>query len=807
MNNLLKHLPGMIAFGLVLIFTVGSVHAQLVTNGSFESSNTGIVDSTAWFNDQTSVDNRSVKGWLIQTVKSITPAPVFEIVGDTAEHGTHALKVTLRGLGANQWDVQIVADSIPVTLGGTYNYSIWAKSLRAGAQVNFTMGNYAYTEYKVIRPATLSTQWQKFTMQFTVNDAQTFIRGPIHFNYAADTGNAIYIDNLQIVDANAGKKPVVVEAESGSRGSSFPILQDGTVSYVSVATNLINPGNPGDTSRMITYQVTFADSGSYNLFTRVRVGPNGYDDDSFFYGNGFGLKNDTVNSNWILVNGVANAGFSDSSAFVDGPGALGNGVWKWINLTKNAYQSTLGQPFIVSIDSLKKTFQIGGRENGLDFDKFAFGKANVYYTVKNLDSVQAGSATMQSIDTSLIWKGPAIASGMSKFIGCTYNTVDSKFINYWTQVTPGNAGKFGSVATTADSSQWNWNTLDAAYNLAKNNHLIFKDHCLIWGQQQPAWITAAGFDSAKQVNAVEQWIRMVGNRYPSMDMIDVVNEPLSGHNPAPYRAALGGSGSSGWDWIVWAFMKAKLYMPNTKLVLNDYGIINDNSATTSYLQIINVLKGKGLIDGIGIQGHRFELEGADTSVIRGNLDRLAATGVPIYITEFDLGNLNNSGTPDDHQQLLLYQKIFPILWNHPGVKGITFWDYLEGQTWQTSCYLVRSDGTARPALFWLAQYVKNNPTGVEERVSALPSKYELKQNFPNPFNPTTEIQYSVPRNGHISLKVYNLLGQEVVTLFDGVRPSGNYMTTFNAAGLAAGVYFYRLQAGNFAETKKLILLK
>ena len=82
-----------------------------------------------------------------------------------------------------------------------------AKAAKAGAQVNFTVGNYSYSEYKAIRPATLTTQWQKYTMTFTVTDNQTIIRAPIHFNYAADTSNAIYVDNLQIVDINAGKLP------------------------------------------------------------------------------------------------------------------------------------------------------------------------------------------------------------------------------------------------------------------------------------------------------------------------------------------------------------------------------------------------------------------------------------------------------------------------------------------------------------------------------------------------------------------------------------------------------------------------
>ena len=85
--------------------------------------------------------------------------------------------------------------------------------------------------------------------------------------------------------------------------------------------------------------------------------------------------------------------------------------------------------------------------------------------------------------------------------------------------------------------------------------------------------------------------------------------------------------------------------------------------------------------------------------------------------------------------------------------------------------------------------------------------YALHQNYPNPFNPTTQINYSVPVSGYVSLKVFNILGAEVATLFTGRRETGNYSVTFSANALPSGVYFYRLQAGSFVETKKLTLLK
>ncbi|HEY9166927.1 MAG TPA: ice-binding family protein [Candidatus Kryptonia bacterium] len=89
----------------------------------------------------------------------------------------------------------------------------------------------------------------------------------------------------------------------------------------------------------------------------------------------------------------------------------------------------------------------------------------------------------------------------------------------------------------------------------------------------------------------------------------------------------------------------------------------------------------------------------------------------------------------------------------------------------------------------------------------IPSAYGLTQNYPNPFNPTTTINYSVPKNSYVSLKVYNVLGQEVTTLFSGKQQAGNYIATFDASRFASGVYFYRLQAGSYNSVKKMVLMK
>ena len=95
-----------------------------------------------------------------------------------------------------------------------------------------------------------------------------------------------------------------------------------------------------------------------------------------------------------------------------------------------------------------------------------------------------------------------------------------------------------------------------------------------------------------------------------------------------------------------------------------------------------------------------------------------------------------------------------------------------------------------------------------ENASSVPHEFSLSQNYPNPFNPSTSISFDVARTGHLTLTVYDISGRVVSTLVDGTREPGSYKTSFNATGLASGVYFYTLRADGAAiQTKKLTLLK
>ena len=94
-----------------------------------------------------------------------------------------------------------------------------------------------------------------------------------------------------------------------------------------------------------------------------------------------------------------------------------------------------------------------------------------------------------------------------------------------------------------------------------------------------------------------------------------------------------------------------------------------------------------------------------------------------------------------------------------------------------------------------------------ESTKQSPVKFALFNNYPNPFNPTTTIKYEIPKTVNVSLKVYDILGREVKTLINQEQKPGFYEIPFGNDELASGIYFYRLQAGNFIQTKKMILLK
>ena len=125
------------------------------------------------------------------------------------------------------------------------------------------------------------------------------------------------------------------------------------------------------------------------------------------------------------------------------------------------------------------------------------------------------------------------------------------------------------------------------------------------------------------------------------------------------------------------------------------------------------------------------------------------------------------------------------------------------------CQIINS--YANPGINEYYKYVNINRIDIPDKVEINKlinlNKYILFQNYPNPFNPTTKIKYQISETGVSTLKIYDVLGREIKTLIDEKKPAGNYEIEFNATGLPSGIYFYQLKAGNYIETKKMILMK
>ena len=286
---------------------------------------------------------------------------------------------------------------------------------------------------------------------------------------------------------------------------------------------------------------------------------------------------------------------------------------------------------------------------------------------------------------------PALAQEGEKFLGNIFNgTVDPIFDQYWNQITPENAGKWGSVEYLRDTMEWSG--LDVMFEYAEEQGFPVKQHTLVWGQQEPNWVKE--LPPEEQRAELEQWMTLFAERYPQVEMIDVVNEAQ--HFPPSFADAIGGAGETGWDWVIWSFEKARELFPDAKLLINDYNILCCAGELEVYKEQIALLQERDLIDGIGVQAHG--LETVSPTTIQNHLDSLAEFGLPIYVSELELRG------SDDQVQLNIYEDVFPVLWEHPSVEGVTLWGYKPGEMWRGTAKLIGWLDEERPALQWLMEY-------------------------------------------------------------------------------------------------------
>lgn len=297
-----------------------------------------------------------------------------------------------------------------------------------------------------------------------------------------------------------------------------------------------------------------------------------------------------------------------------------------------------------------------------------------------------------------------LSSNPDKFLGNITtgwnNDMDTDgfiFSDYWNQVTPENATKWGSVEGTR--GKFNWGGADKAYNYAKEHGFLFKFHTLVWGSQYPEWMN--NLSTEEQYEAIEQWMDEAKKHYPDLPMIDVVNEAVSGHAPAPFKAALGGDGKTGYDWIIKAFEMAHERWPDAILIYNDYNTFQWN--TDQFIDLVKTIRDAGApIDAYGCQSH--DLGGCSANTLKASMKKIQdALQMPMYVTEYDISNEN------DNNQLKDYKAQIPLLWEADYCAGVTIWGWIYGKTWSQAQYSgLINDKKERLALEWLREYMQTD---------------------------------------------------------------------------------------------------
>ena len=274
------------------------------------------------------------------------------------------------------------------------------------------------------------------------------------------------------------------------------------------------------------------------------------------------------------------------------------------------------------------------------------------------------------------------------------------YSDYWNQVTPENGSKWGTVQGGGKNS-YNWTGADNAFRYAQQHGFPFKFHCLVWGSQYPNWIK--DLSPEERYQAIVNWMDAAKKHYPDLEMIDVVNEAMNGHQSDTYlmSEALGGAGETGYDWIIKAFELAHERWPNAILIYNDYNVLQ--WGVEEFIGLVGTLRDAGApIDAYGCQAHSFTLNECSKSTLQNNLKRIQdALKIPMYITEYDINFAN------DAQQETKYQEQIPLFWEADYCAGVTLWGWFVGQTWEDNTGLIKNK-QERAALQWLREYMQTD---------------------------------------------------------------------------------------------------
>lgn len=674
--------------------------------------------------------------------------------------GTRALKLAGPGFAGEQYRVQMLSDLIPTTIGTAYTFKIWAKAATAGGTIRFST-----QPSPLYGPDTpVPTVWTKLSWTFTANITRTRLVLDLGKNT-----NVYYLDDADI-------SPAIINFvsngsfESGGPGNNFTNWSKFNGAANMTETTVSAEVNEG--TRAVKVISTVAGE-AYGVQLAsdpmsLSVGKN-YTATMYVRSNAGG---EIIR---LSTNAAAGAQY--------GPNYTTTTAWQAVTWTFTANDASTR--IVLDLGTSVGTFFV--------------------------DNVTVIGADDCAVKYQVPANQTPVAAGKNKFLGSAYSTLQiPNFEKYFNQVTPENAGKWGSIEET--QGVYNFTEVDQARAFAKQRGFSFRFHVLVWGSQQPTWLKS--LSDAQKVQKTKAWFQAVASHYDGssdawarLEYIEVANETLNDppNNLGPnltdpasgdYVNALKslnaelGTTPGRFDWVVNSFKLARQYFPcETKLMLNEYNA--ETILADDYITLVNLLKADNLLDVIGLQGHSFSTRKYDsnqsfadhTAYLRTQLDKIAATGLPIIITELDIdGNVDNTYTPTTDMavkkafQKSEYERIFGLYWNHPSVIGITLWGYLTGH-WRTAeeAFLVDAcSGQEKPALRdYLNNTLNNNSNSV--RASGNPP---LGTNFlPQICGVPAAAQYACanevppPSTAAITASAVNCPGPVNVTVQDITTPT------------------------------------
>nr|BAF57399.1 putative glycosyl hydrolase family10 [uncultured symbiotic protist of Neotermes koshunensis] len=277
-----------------------------------------------------------------------------------------------------------------------------------------------------------------------------------------------------------------------------------------------------------------------------------------------------------------------------------------------------------------------------------------------------------------------LAKNSSKFLGnVVAGIVPPSFDTYWNAIGTTNGGEWNIIEATR--GRYNFGVADVAANHSKLAKIPFNLHALFYGAAEPAWV--ARLAAAEQKTVVDSFIKAVGARY-TPDFVEVVANPV--HNPVAVRPALGGDGTTGYDWLVYLYKAARDAFPKAKLLVSEYDLLTGNATLSAFIRIIDVLKNQKVIDGIGVTVQGGNLARLNNATVVASLNTLGATGLPVYLTSLETAAAEAA-------EVGVIERLFPLIWHNAGVKGVILNGYIPS--------LLSLAGEEREALRWLKAYL------------------------------------------------------------------------------------------------------